>query len=162
MISSIMLHRVAVFALAIFVATLLLAQRSTTATEGSGQQEGSGQRGEKHSRPTSFQQVEIETLQRRMREGTIITDSTGVFRQDGDGALFVTDDGWEFGSLANLNLERVVRVLKSSDEPVEMRWSVSGTITEFSGRNFLLISRATYRSSAAASAVENLKPQKNP
>jgi len=98
-----------------------------------------------------------------MREGTLITDSTGVFRQDGDGATFVTDDGWELGSLANLNLERVVRVLKSSDEPVEMRWSVSGTITEFSGRNFLLISRAVYRSSAAATPiVEQLEPQESP
>ncbi|MGI9429909.1 MAG: hypothetical protein ACR2NM_14705 [Bythopirellula sp.] len=81
----------------------------------------------------------------RLREGTLISDQSGFFREDGDGATFVADTGMEFGALPNLNLERVVRLLKSVEEPSNVRWSVSGTVTEFSGRNFLLISRAVYK-----------------
>ena len=84
----------------------------------------------------------------RLREGTEIDGKTGYFRQDGDGAVFVTDDGFELGGLPNLNLERVVRTLKTVDETENIRWRVSGTITEFSGRNYLFISRAVYKSAA--------------
>ena len=83
---------------------------------------------------------------RRLREGTVINDQTGYFRENGDGASFVSDKGQEFGALQNLNLERVVRLLKNADEPSSIRWSVTGTVTEFSGRNYLLISRAVYKS----------------
>ncbi len=83
---------------------------------------------------------------RRLREGTVVNDANGFFREDGDGATFVADSGLEFGALPNLNLERVLRLLKSSEEPNSIRWSVSGTVTEFSGRNFLLIRRAIYKS----------------
>ena len=74
-----------------------------------------------------------------------MSDQTGYFREDGDGATFVADSGWSFGALPNLNLERVVRLLKSTEEPNNVRWSVTGEVTEFSGRNFLLISRAVYK-----------------
>ena len=87
-----------------------------------------------------------ETL--RLREGTIISDQNGFFREDGDGATFVADTGIEFGALPNLNLERVVRLLKSVEEPNNVRWSVNGTVTEFSGRNYLLISRAVYKAAS--------------
>jgi hypothetical protein len=36
-------------------------------------------------------------------------------------------------------------MLKSVDEPESVKWSVSGTVTEFSGRNYLLVSRAVYK-----------------
>ena len=84
----------------------------------------------------------------RLREGTIISDQSGFFREDGDGATFVADTGMEFGALPNLSLERVVRLLKSVEEPSNVRWSVNGTVTEFSGRNFLLISRAVYKATS--------------
>jgi hypothetical protein len=84
---------------------------------------------------------------RRLREGTEIAGQTGFFRQDGEGATFVTDD-YELGGLPNLNLERIVRTLKGADEPETIRWSVDGSITEFSGRNYLFISRAVYKSAA--------------
>ncbi len=86
------------------------------------------------------------TAKRRLREGTVISDQNGYFREDGDGATFVSDEGWEFGALPNLNLERVVRQLKNAEEPSSIRWNVSGLVTEFSGRNFLLVSRAVYKS----------------
>ena len=85
---------------------------------------------------------------RRIREGTEIEDRAGYFRQDGDGAIFVTDEGYELGGLPNLNLERIVRTLKTADETKTIRWRVSGKVTEFSGRNYLFITRAVYKSTA--------------
>lgn len=99
---------------------------------------------------------EAEENTRRLREGTEISGQTGYFRQDGDGATFVTEDGYELGGLPNLNLERVVRTLKTSDETSAIRWRVNGTITEFSGRNYLLITRAVYKSAAPPPSPEQI------
>ena len=99
---------------------------------------------------------EAEVNARRLREGTEISSQTGYFRQDGDGATFVTDDGFELGGLPNLNLERIVRTLKTSDETSAIRWRVNGTITEFSGRNYLLITRAVYKSAAPPPTPEQI------
>ena len=99
---------------------------------------------------------ESEDDSRRMREGTEIDGQTGYFRQDGDGAIFVTDDGFELGGLPNLNLERVVRTLKTADESQTIRWQVNGTITEFLGRNYLFITRAVYKSAAPPPTPEAL------
>ena len=93
---------------------------------------------------------------RRLREGTVISDQSGFFREDGDGATFVADSDLEFGALPNLNLERVVRLLKSAEEPNSIRWSVTGKVTEFSGRNFLLISRAVYKSATPPPAPDRV------
>ncbi|MCA9231475.1 MAG: hypothetical protein KDA57_12545 [Planctomycetales bacterium] len=98
----------------------------------------------------------IESGQLRLREGTTIDSMAGFFRQDGDGATFVTDEGLEFGGLPNLNLERVARTLKGTDESKSVRWRVSGLITEFSGQNFILISRAIYKSTAPPPVPERL------
>lgn len=95
--------------------------------------------------------------QRRLREGTRLDDVIGIFRQNGDGAIFVSKDGMEFGGLSNLNLERIVRTLKGTDDPESVQWSVSGEVTEFMGRNFLLISRAVYKS-AQPPALETIAP----
>lgn len=92
----------------------------------------------------------------RLREGTLISDQSGFFREDGDGATFVADTGMEFGALPNLNLERVVRLLKSVEEPSNVRWSVNGAVTEFSGRNFLLISRAVYKAASSPPPPEQI------
>jgi hypothetical protein len=81
----------------------------------------------------------------RLREGTQLTDRMGYFRQNGDALTFVDADGRELGGLPNLSLERIIRMLKSVEEPEGVKWSVSGTVTEFSGRNYLLVSRAVYK-----------------
>lgn len=81
----------------------------------------------------------------RLREGTRLTDRMGHFRQNGDALTFVDEDGRELGGLPNLSLERIIRMLKAVEEPESVKWSVSGTVTEFSGRNFLLVSRAVYK-----------------
>jgi len=99
---------------------------------------------------------ESEDGTHRLREGTEIIGQTGYFRQDGDGAVFVTDNDYELGGLPNLNLERIVRTLKTADETQSIRWRVSGTITEFSGRNYLFITRAVYKSAASPPIPEQI------
>ena len=58
----------------------------------------------------------------------------------------------------DLNLERVVRMLKSVDEPESIWWSVSGIVTEFSGRNYLLIERAVYKSASPHPNTDKVEP----
>ena len=89
----------------------------------------------------------------RLREGTHIVDRLGYFELEGDAATFVTHDGFRMGGLPNLNLERVVRTLKTVGPTDRVQWSVSGSITEFNGRNHLLIDRAVYK--AASDAAVN-------
>jgi len=130
-------------AVALLCVTAALLVENTVAREGSATryQETRPVR----SRPSSSRATSAKEP-RRLREGTVISDQSGFFREDGDGATFVSDKGMEFGALPNLNLERVVRLLKNAEEPNSIRWSVAGEVTEFSGQNFLLVSRAVYKS----------------
>lgn len=92
----------------------------------------------------------------RLREGTRFTNRVGRFRMSGDSLTFIDEDNREIGGLPNLNLERIIRMLKSVDEPEMILWSVSGVVTEFSERNYLLISRAVYKAAAPPPTPENL------
>ncbi|HMP06890.1 MAG TPA: hypothetical protein PJ982_11105 [Lacipirellulaceae bacterium] len=94
----------------------------------------------------------------RLREGTALTNRAGRFRQDGDALTFVDEAGRELGGLANLGLERVLRALKGVEDPESVWWTVSGTVTEFNGRNYILISRAVYRAAALPPALEHIAP----
>jgi hypothetical protein len=90
----------------------------------------------------------------RLREGTQFADRLGHFRQQGESVVFVDDQGRELGGLPNLNLERVLRMLKGVEEPDSIAWSVSGTVTEYGGRNYLLITRAVYKSATLPPAPD--------
>jgi hypothetical protein len=92
----------------------------------------------------------------RLREGTRLKDRLGKFRQNGESITFVDEDGREMGGLPNLSLERITRMLKTVEEPEGVWWSVSGVVTEFSGRNYLLISRAVYKSATLPPAPNSL------
>lgn len=98
----------------------------------------------------------LELAKLRLREGTRLRDVTGRFRQSGDSLTFVDADNREISGLPNLNLERILRMLKTVEEPESITWSVSGSITEFSGRNYLLITRAVYKAAAPPPAPESL------
>lgn len=98
----------------------------------------------------------IDLSKIRLREGTQLRDVTGRFRQRGESLLFIDDKNREISGLPNLNMERILRMLKTVEEPESIAWSVSGTITEFAGENYLLISRAVYKSAAPPPAPENL------
>lgn len=88
----------------------------------------------------------------RLREGTKIENRLGRFEQKSQSATFRTEDGLEFGSLPNLNLQRILETLKTADKPESMWWSISGTVTEFAGKNHLLISRAVYKATIVPSS----------
>ena len=92
----------------------------------------------------------------RLREGTQLTDHLGYFRQNGESLMFVDKDGRELGGLPNLGLERIIRMLKSVEEPESVMWSISGTITEFAGRNYLLINRAVFKAATLPPAPETI------
>ncbi len=82
-----------------------------------------------------------QPAQKRVREGTEIVDLDGYFRPSGDRISFFSADGKRrLVGLENLNLQRIARAI--SDDPRQLRWKVSGTVTEFRGANFLLVSEA--------------------
>ena len=87
----------------------------------------------------------------RLREGALINDQPGTFQLVGKRMVFVYEgDERQLGTLENLALERVVRLVKQSAAP--QTWLVSGTVTEYQGSNFLLIDRAVIRRTGDVSA----------
>jgi hypothetical protein len=109
---------------------------------------------------TGKPEKELELSKLRLREGTRLKDVAGRFRISGDALTFIDADGREITGLCNLNLERILRMLKTVEEPESITWSVSGTVTEFSGRNYLLVSRAVYKAAAPPPAPETIsQPQ---
>jgi hypothetical protein len=92
----------------------------------------------------------------RLREGTQLTNRMGHFKQNGESITFIDDEGRQLGGLPNLNLERITRMLKSVEEPEAVSWSVSGAVTEFAGRNYLLVSRAVYKAATLPPAPDRL------
>jgi hypothetical protein len=69
--------------------------------------------------------------------------------------MFYAESGVRYGGLENLNLERVASVI--NENPEQLQWSVSGTITEYRGANYLLVSRATLKSKPAVSTTAGVK-----
>jgi hypothetical protein len=97
------------------------------------------------------------TDHRRLREGAQLTNRLGHFRQNGDAIAFIDEDGRDIGGLPNLNLERITRTLKTVEEPESIWWSISGTITEFAGRNYVLITRAVYKATTPPPVPDRLE-----
>jgi hypothetical protein len=80
----------------------------------------------------------------RLREGANIHDRIGRFEFTGDRITFYpVDSGEPLRALENLSLERIARVLEETRGQRE--WSVSGTVTEYQGSNFILVTRAVVR-----------------
>lgn len=87
-----------------------------------------------------------EKLKLRQREGAKLADRRGRFERRGDRYLFLTDnDSVPLIVLENLMLERVSNVLADAAGG-SLQWSISGTVTEFRGSNFLLLERAVVKS----------------
>ncbi|MHB8953084.1 MAG: hypothetical protein ACYC4U_08885 [Pirellulaceae bacterium] len=94
---------------------------------------------------------------RRVREGTSLQHVPGTFQVSGDRILFCPADGTaRLPVLENLALERVWQMI---DELGDRAWSVSGTLTEYRGRNFLLIERAVVRSGVPKSVAKSDPPE---
>jgi hypothetical protein len=89
-----------------------------------------------------------EKLGERLREGTKLIDVVGSFQVTGDRVSFHPDANASesLRVLENLALERIDRVLGESRQSPS--WTVSGTITEFRGSNYLLVTKAIVRTAA--------------
>jgi len=88
---------------------------------------------------------------RRLREGTVLTDVWGCFKATGDRITFVANTGnLTLVALENLNLERIARAV--ADTPAQLEWKVTGTVTEYGGANFLLVERAILKPRTHANA----------
>ena len=89
--------------------------------------------------------------QPRIREGTVLAEQAGVFQTAGDRVTFVTSDGQRrFVVLENLQLERISRAVGENLTPPQ--WTVSGTVTEFCGANYLFVDRAVLRATVPSGA----------
>lgn len=86
------------------------------------------------------------TKPRLRREGTQLRDEPGRFIAAGNRVSFVASDGTNYVGLENLNLERVAKIITASPDSAE--WFVAGTVTEYQGANYLLISRARRKTAA--------------
>lgn len=81
----------------------------------------------------------------RLREGTRLTDVQGSFVSIGaDSVTFSPKDSKDsYRVLENLALQRIA--LQLDENRGQRQWIVSGTITEFRGANYLLVSKAVVR-----------------
>jgi hypothetical protein len=77
----------------------------------------------------------------RLREGTQLVDQAGKFEFAGDRvAFFPNGSSDSYRVLENLALERISRILNEGRG--KQAWILSGTLTEFRGSNYLLITKA--------------------
>lgn len=86
--------------------------------------------------------------QEMLREGSRL-ELTGYFKSTGDRMTFYAmeeEREVRLRALENLALQRIARVM--SETPTQLEWNISGTITEYRGNNFLLVTKAVLRSRA--------------
>jgi len=89
----------------------------------------------------------------RLRENTKLIDVIGTFQSaGGDSISFARDGGKDsFRVLENLALQRVSQNLEDNRGGAQ-KWVVSGTVTEFRGANFLLVTKAVQLQEANSAA----------
>jgi hypothetical protein len=81
----------------------------------------------------------------RLHEGGAIINQAGSFRRAGDRVTFVSADNKQrLIVLENHALEQVAQT--NAESPAQLEWIVSGTISEFRGGIFLLVSQANLKS----------------
>jgi hypothetical protein len=78
------------------------------------------------------------------REGTPLRDEPGRFVLSGNRVAFSASDGTTYIGLENLNLQRIAKAVAASPEPIE--WFVTGTLTEFQGSNYLIVTHVRRKS----------------
>ena len=91
------------------------------------------------------------TANQRQREGSQLVDSVGYFKLTSDRATFYpADTEQHFQGLENLNLERIALLV--GENPDRLDWIVSGTLTEYRGANYLLVTKAVLKNKQHAPA----------
>lgn len=77
-----------------------------------------------------------------LREGARVESRMMVVRSAADNLIFETeDDKQSLEALENLALERVVQAVRADSS--DKRWLVTGQVTEYRGRNFILLERVS-------------------
>lgn len=90
---------------------------------------------------------------KRLREGTRLIDVAGRFDSTSDRSVFYPADADEsYKVLENLALERIHKVLEETRAGDKPQWIISGTVTEFAGGNYLLVTKAVIKPPAAGRA----------
>lgn len=75
------------------------------------------------------------------REGTKVAGVVGTISQSGRRWIFTGDeDSAAYRLLENQSLERVVRAIE--EDPQDVRWKISGELTEYMDENFLLLGKS--------------------
>lgn len=78
--------------------------------------------------------------QKLLREGTRVESRMVQVRLSGESLVLETlEDKQSFEALESLALERLQQALRSDSN--DKRWLVTGQVTEFKGRNYLLLER---------------------
>ena len=99
--------------------------------------------GEADSQPPP---ANTERREQRLREGTVLVDVVGYFKRTGDRAMFYkSGEKHGLGVLENLNLQRVID--RITDNSGQLEWVLTGTVTEFKNRNYLLVDRVVLKNS---------------
>lgn len=90
----------------------------------------------------------------RLREGTRLVDVAGTFQSTGpDNISFLANGNKEsYRVLQNLALQRISQSLE--ENRALRQWTVSGTITEFRGANYLLVTKAVIQLSETESPAQ--------
>ena len=87
----------------------------------------------------------------RLREGSTLQNVAGTFEvSDGQIVFCAGEAEARLEVLENLALERIAAML---DNAAGRAWQVSGTVTEYRGRNYLLIDRAVVRTRSTRPAI---------
>ena len=77
-----------------------------------------------------------------MREGTKIVNQSATCRSSGDRLqVILAEDSTPVIALENLASQRILKA--AMDDAGDERWVINGQITEFQGRNFILLDRVT-------------------
>lgn len=77
-----------------------------------------------------------------MREGARLESRVMVVRSSGENLTLETeDDKQAFEALENLALERILQAVRADSN--DKRWLVTGQVTEYRGRNFILLERVS-------------------
>jgi hypothetical protein len=97
--------------------------------------------------PVVQRRPEVPRNGERQREGTRLIEISGRFDLAGDRVTFLPANEREhYKLLENLALERVGQVL--SESRARHEWTVSGTLTEYRGSNYLLLQKAVIKTPA--------------
>ena len=130
--------------LVVLSAAIVFASLATAEQHQSVSPATNAQSGHAAGRSTSAGGLDATKSPERLREGTRLIDVVGTFQAiGGDSVSFspkASENKDSFRVLENLALERISNALEANRGP--RQWIVSGTITEYRGANYLLVTRA--------------------